>query len=122
MPRLHGERTANPDALLLTAGQLRRIVVGVVGQRHLVEQSSSLIFGLARLVSTLDRSQHDVLQRFQVRIEVELLEDHRARPADPGQHCPIPDGVPVHLDVAGPDGSSPLMQRIRVLLPTRTDR
>ena len=75
--RLHRQRARDRDALLLAAGELRRVGVELVGQADAVEQ---LARALARLLARdplhADRRAGDVLQRGHVREQVEVLEDH----------------------------------------------
>src|SRR3546814_10162614 len=81
--RLHREGTGNCHALLLTAGEFRRVVMAAVGAADLGEQRGGLLesFLLAR-PAHLPRSEGDVLQRRHLREESELLEYHAGSLAD----------------------------------------
>ena len=48
MPRLHGKRAADPDPLLLAAGELRRIGVGPVGKPDHRQELARLRLGRLR--------------------------------------------------------------------------
>ena len=71
--RIVGERAGDRDALLLPAGQLRRIVVRAIGQADLLQQLPRAGGGVAP-AGNLHRHQH-VLERGQRRHQVEELED-----------------------------------------------
>ena len=45
--RIHGERTGNRDTLLLTSGQLGRVVVRAISKPHSIEKLKSLSACLA---------------------------------------------------------------------------
>src|SRR5664280_2416092 len=70
-------RAGDRHPLLFAARQVRRIGVDPMRQPHPLEQGPRpLLDRRASLAMHHDRRQHDVLQRGQVRMEVELLEDH----------------------------------------------
>ncbi len=108
--RPHGQRAGNRHALLLAARQRVRIGVGLVGQAHLVEQRHRLFpgFGLAGALE-LHRRQHAVLERRQVREQVELLE-HEADAGTQRVHVKAfgVDVTPVDGDVATVDVFEPV--------------
>ncbi|KAG1249133.1 hypothetical protein G6F68_013501 [Rhizopus microsporus] len=75
--RLQGQRAGNRHALLLAARQLAREGIGLVGQAHPRQQRARLLLGLrARHAAHGDGRLDDVLQRGQVREQVEALEHH----------------------------------------------
>ena len=81
--RVHGKRTRDGDPLLLAARHLAREGVRAMLEAHFAEEAARpLLDLLRRLAQHLDRRQHDVLERAQMRIEVEALEDHADAPAD----------------------------------------
>ena len=83
---LGGERPGDGDALLLTAGQLARPGVGLVGQTDALEQDACLGLDLvARTALRVDRRLDQVLQHRQVREQVEALE-HEADAGALAQH------------------------------------
>ena len=74
---LHGERTGDGDALLLPAGNLARTLGGLTRDPHAAKQFHRQIRGfLLAHAPNLDRCKGHVLKHGQVRVEVELLEDH----------------------------------------------
>ena len=82
---LHRERPGDRDALLLAAGELRRVLARLLGDAHALEQlHGQLLRLLAVHLAHADRAQRDVLEHGQVREEVERLEDHADLAADGG--------------------------------------
>ena len=75
--RIHRQRTRDGHALLLTARELHRVRVGLVGQPDLIEQLHRTIRRRVRL-DALDvhRGLDDVAQHSAMREQVEILEDH----------------------------------------------
>ncbi len=75
--RLHGERPGDGHPLLLAAGELGGVALGLVGKTDLEQQGlGPLLCLLAREPSHLLGGQRDVVQHRQVREEVEGLEHH----------------------------------------------
>ena len=75
--RLHGQRPGNGHALLLTARERMRVLVGMVFQAHAGQQRHGPFTGLlARELAHAARRQREVVQHRQVREQVELLEHH----------------------------------------------
>ena len=75
---LHGQGAGDGHALLLPAGELARVDVGLFGDAHLLQQvhrRSPAPPAVLRLRTDALR-QHDVVQHGEVREQVELLEDH----------------------------------------------
>ncbi len=85
--RVVGQRARQRDALLLAAGELRRIVMRAAGQADLVEQRAGPRRGVGR---ARDLHRHrDVLERRERRNEVEELEDEAdLLAAQLGEACP----------------------------------
>ena len=80
---LHRQRPRNRDALLLAAGELRRMFVGFLGKAHLGEQRAATLECVsARLLLHIERTFDHVLQHRPVRKQVEALEHHRDLGAD----------------------------------------
>ena len=75
--RLHAQGPRDGDALLLPAGELRGILVGLLGNADTAEKLQG---DLARLVPRQlahePRRQHEIFNDCQVRKEVELLKHH----------------------------------------------
>ena len=75
--RLHHQGACDRDALLLAAGELVRVLVGLLGEADLREQLVGLLVGFcSRELADPPRGDRDVAQHAQVREEVELLEHH----------------------------------------------
>ncbi|KAG0772046.1 hypothetical protein G6F22_016013 [Rhizopus arrhizus] len=101
--RLQGQRAGNRHALLLAARQLAREGIGLVGQAHPLQQRARLLLGLrARHAAHGDGRLDDVLQRGQVREQVELLEDHAHLQPQRAQ----PQFVVAQLGVGHHDGAA----------------
>ena len=82
-PRLHHQRAGDRDPLLLTAGQLVGVLLGLLLEPDASEQLQPPFLRLAtRHLPHPPGRERDVVDRLQVREEVELLED------DPD---PLPD-------------------------------
>ena len=74
---LHGERAGDGDTLLLPAGNLARALGGLTRDAHAAEQFHRQIRGLLLAhAPDLDRREGHVFEHGQVRVQVELLEDH----------------------------------------------
>ena len=79
--RVGGQRTGDGDALLLTAGELRRIVARAVGEADDLEQLLRALF-CVRLARSRDLEREaDILERGALLEQVELLKDHAHRAA-----------------------------------------
>ena len=75
--RVHGQGAGNSHALLLAAGQLRRVGFGLVGQTHAVQQVQGLLLGFTlRGLFQLHRGQRHVAHDVEVIEQVEVLEHH----------------------------------------------
>ncbi|MCY1541809.1 hypothetical protein D9M68_775120 [compost metagenome] len=74
---VHAQRAGDGHALLLAAGQPRRVLVGLLGDADLGQQRArlGLALGLAALAHDL-LCQTEVLQHGHVRKQVEMLEHH----------------------------------------------
>src|SRR5262249_46295929 len=106
---LHGERPADADPLLLAAGELRRIGVGAIAEADHVEELARLCFGRrARLPEDHPWREADIGERSHVRIEVELLEDHRAGTANLGKRCAVAHRFAVDTNVAAVEPLEPV--------------
>ena len=80
-----GQGPGDGDALLLPAGQLGGVGVGLVGQAHDVQVLQGALLGL-RLGHPGDlHGEADVLQAGALHEQVELLEDHADGPPGPAQ-------------------------------------
>ena len=128
-PRLHGQRAGDRDALLLAAGQHRADSRRACARgRPCPAMSSAIASASARLPQHLGRSEHDVVQRGQVREQVEALEHHADAGAD-ARNLPVristrrppdrfsPIGSPSIRTSPSVGRSSQLMQRSNVVLP-----
>jgi hypothetical protein len=89
--RLHRQRPGDCDALLLTAGQGAGIGLGKAAEADASEQFEGPALGdLPVLMQHVPRAERDVLQRRQMREQLEMLE-HHADPAAIGAErdaCP----------------------------------
>ena len=74
---LHGQSAGDGHTLFLTAGEARRIDVGLLGQSHLAQQGQSFLtcFCLQHMTQLAGR-EDDVLQHGLMLEEVERLEHH----------------------------------------------
>jgi len=99
------EGSGDADPLLLSTGELVRVLLGLAGQTDPVQQLLRLGPHFAFRATLHDnRSDGDILENAQVREEVVSLEDHRA--LRPQRGLPLPGLLPeVHLHVADPDDS-----------------
>ncbi len=80
---LHHQRAGDRDPLLLAAGKLMRMLLGLLLEPDASEELQPPLLGFAsRHLANPPRRERDVVDRLQVREEVELLED------DPD---PLPD-------------------------------
>ena len=70
------QRAGNGNALLLTAGQLCRVGIGLIGQTHHFQQLSGTLFGIRLFRTRQLHGEADVLQAGALHQQVELLEDH----------------------------------------------
>jgi len=100
---LHGERAGDGDTLLLPAGNLARALGGLTRDAHAAEQFHRQIRGLLLAhAPDLDRREGHVFKHGQVRVQVELLEDHadfRPHGSDvAADHAPVLDEVLRDLD------------------------
>ncbi len=89
--RLERQRPGDRHALLLAAGELSGVLVGMGQQADAVEQRQGLLAG-DRLVQQLviARGQHHVVEHRAVGEQVEALEDHADAPY-PGAHLAFVD-------------------------------
>ncbi len=122
--RLQRQRPGDRHALLLAAGELSGVLVGMGQQADAVEQRRGLLAG-DRLVQQLviARGQHHVVEHRAVGEQVEALEDHADAP-HPGAHLAFVDDssalkivLAVENDLPPSRLSRALMVRIRVVLP-----
>ena len=75
--RVHTQCPHNGDALLLAAGKLPRVALGLLQKAHPVQQGFGLLLYLGlRALLHLGRGQQDVIQHGQVREELVALEHH----------------------------------------------
>ena len=75
--RLHGQRASNGHPLLLATGELSRILMGLLGNAHALQEFHGHFFRfLLRPLEHVDGSQSYVFQHREVREQVELLEHH----------------------------------------------
>ena len=82
---LHGEGAGDGDALLLAAGELAGVLVGLLGDADAFQQLHGVGLDLgAGAMAHANRGEGDVLHGRQMREEVELLEDHADLAADGG--------------------------------------
>ena len=77
------KRAGDGDALLLAAGKLTGILVGLLGDAHALEiaPGRGLGFGARHLLDPL-RREAQIVEHGQMREQVELLEDHAGGVAD----------------------------------------
>jgi hypothetical protein len=95
--------SGDADALLLAAGQLRRVLLGVVRQADAGEQlSHTLVDFLARQFTGERQRQRDVVGHGLGRQQVEVLEDHPDLLAKAPQAVGVQrsDFFAIHLDLA----------------------
>ena len=117
------ERARHGNALLLTAGELRRAVRQPVAQAHRVDDAvEPLLVGVA---ARERHRQRDVLDRGERRDQVERLEhEPDLVPADLGElllgELPERDGTEPHLAAREPVEAGDAVQQRR-LARTRTD-
>ena len=82
--RIHAQRTRDGDALLLTAGELAGIFVGLLRNLDAGEEVHRALLGLLlRHLAHPDRRQGAVLEDGQMWKEVEVLEHHANLGTDP---------------------------------------
>jgi len=77
--RPRDEGAGDRDALALTAGELRRVVVRAVGEAHSGERLLGALDALLALHTGVDQRRRDVLERALAGHEVEALEDEADR-------------------------------------------
>ena len=74
---MHTQCPHNGDALLLAAGKLPRVALGLLQKAHPIQQGFGLLLYLGlRALLHLGRGQQDVVQHGQVREELVALEHH----------------------------------------------
>ena len=101
-----GQGPGDGDALLLAAGELGRIGIGLVGQPHDLQQLQGPAFGLGRASSGDLQGEADIFQAGALHQQIKLLEDHadtaallpQLSGAEGGHIRPVDD----HLPGAGP--------------------
>ena len=75
--RFHAQRAGNRHTLLLTTGELPRVLVGLLGNAHALEEMHGDFLGLALgHLAYPHRRQGAVLQHGEMREQVEVLEHH----------------------------------------------
>ena len=129
-PRLHRQRARDGDALLLAAGEARRIGVRLVGEADARQhRHRALVRLLAAEPAHAPQRLGDVAERGHVRPQIEVLEHHadlaahlaqaaRAhRPPRPVLAGLVADQLAFDPDLAVVVGSRKLTQRSSVLLP-----
>ncbi len=80
---LHGQCAGDGGSLLLAAGKLARMLVGLFRDAYLLQQFHRFLFSfLPRPFAHSDGRQSDVVQDRQMGEEVELLKDHADLTAD----------------------------------------
>jgi hypothetical protein len=103
--RPHGQCPRNGNALLLAAGQLPWIRIGLVLHADFGEQFVRVLFGVRRrFAEHLARRDHQIFQNGQMREQVVLLE-HEAHAL--AQFDALRLGIErVHIGVAHPDAAA----------------
>ena len=112
--------TGNGDALLLAAGQLGRVGVGLVGQAHHLQKLTGAFFGVGLLHPGQLHGEADVLQAAALHQQIELLEDHGDLPAArraARRAMSVSISAPSMTTLPSVGRSSRLMQRTSVDLP-----
>ena len=74
--RVRGQSSGNGDALLLTAGQLHRVGVGLIRQAHDLQQLHGPLPGILLGNAHQLQGEADVIQGGALLQQVEALEDH----------------------------------------------
>ncbi|MDT4829695.1 hypothetical protein FQZ97_631220 [compost metagenome] len=102
---LHRQGAGDGHALLLAAGELRRVVPGALGQADLGQQLAGQLLGVGLLrAAYADGAEGDVLQGGHLREQVELLEDHAGLLADqPLLHLGVVDLEAVDVQLTATD-------------------
>jgi hypothetical protein len=108
--RVHGQRPGDRHPLLLAAGELRGVLVRLVGDAHPVQQLHRPPRGLRlAALADLDLGERHVLQDGLVGEQVERLEDHADLGPQPRQGLALLGQRPaVDHDRAGVDGLQPV--------------
>ena len=119
-PRLQRERAGDRDALLLPAGQLPRIGLGLVGEPDPLQQRPAALVRLSPGAAAVrEQSLGDVVQDGQMREEVEVLEDEPdARPLfedRPLGQFLEPVAVDAHADQLAADAHVSRVQFLQVV-------
>ena len=84
--RVHGQGAGDSDALLLAAGELCRVLVGLFRNADTGEQLVRTLAGLGfGGLADLQWGQHDIVANGHVAEEVELLENHANLSAQAGE-------------------------------------
>ncbi len=104
------KRARDRHALLLAAGEARRIFVGLVGDLHALEIAHRQRLGVAlRHVPHPDRRQRAVLDHGEMRKQIELLKHH----ADVAAHREDVLGIVGQLDAVDDDAAAlPVLQPV----------
>ena len=99
--RLHGKRAGEGGALLLAAGEVGWVAVGVSAEADFLEKRAAGFLGI--LVGDApddDRSHHGVLQKRAVGEKIELLEHHADALAE-GVGCLLEIGIQLCAGLSG---------------------
>src|SRR6266508_2586726 len=115
----HGQRTGDGRTLLLAAGQLGRVALGLLGDADAREQFAGTRLGLGLWgPAGLDGAEGDVVQHGLVREQVEGLEHHADVGPQPGElFTLLGQGRPVDLDRAAVDRLEPVDAAAQGRLP-----
>ena len=70
------QRTGNGNSLLLTAGQLRRIVLGLIGQSNQLQQLHSLLPGVGLFHARQLQWEADIPETVPLHQQIKSLKNH----------------------------------------------
>jgi len=103
--RLGGQGAGNADTLLLAAGQLGRVLLGVVGQADALQQlGDALLDGAGRQLAGQLQRQGDIVGDGFRGQQIEVLEDHPDLLAETAQTVGIQGGDVFAVDIDAPAG------------------